>query len=418
MLLHFSALAAGAVGVLLVSGGFLAWKHVGSWPALFGTAYGLVLLAKVGLALPAFGVAGVNLLFVKPKLEAAFDHPGAIPAAGVGRRFRRLVVVEALFALLVLAMAGLLTDLQRGQEAPLLASRADRLTMTAPADDLTVTMTMEPALVGQNRLELAVTGADGAPVQTLTGVEVSFAYLGQSVGGTRAEAVPLGGGRYRLDGNHVSLVGPWQVEATLRREGRFDAFAPFRVEAGAGGRIRPLRGETGFFEQAVTFFNRNSLLLSGLALVGFALAWYAAAGRAAWRAWHLVPLLLPAVIALWLGVGQLRTFSRDFTPALFVTNPILPDGASITRGRELYQANCVLCHGPEGRGDGSGAVGLEPPPADFAAGHTANHRDGDLFFWIQQGIPESAMPAFGAKLSDEEIWHLVNYVRRLSARGG
>jgi mono/diheme cytochrome c family protein len=61
-------------------------------------------------------------------------------------------------------------------------------------------------------------------------------------------------------------------------------------------------------------------------------------------------------------------------------------------------------------------VGLIPP-ADFTLGHTDTHPEGDLFYWIQNGLSNGAMPAFGAQLSDEEIWHLVNYVRRLSAAG-
>lgn len=40
----------------------------------------------------------------------------------------------------------------------------------------------------------------------------------------------------------------------------------------------------------------------------------------------------------------------------------------------------------------------------------------DRVYWIQNGIASSAMPAFKATLSDDDIWHLVNYVRRLSAQ--
>ncbi|MBI5566109.1 MAG: cytochrome c [Chloroflexi bacterium] len=39
-----------------------------------------------------------------------------------------------------------------------------------------------------------------------------------------------------------------------------------------------------------------------------------------------------------------------------------------------------------------------------------------MFYWIQNGITGSAMPAFKAALSGDDLWHLVNYVRRLSAQ--
>ena len=58
---------------------------------------------------------------------------------------------------------------------------------------------------------------------------------------------------------------------------------------------------------------------------------------------------------------------------------------------------------------------LNPPPADYGAGHTDSHPDGDVYYWIREGLEQTAMPAFGDKLTTEETWHLVNYVRRLSA---
>jgi putative copper resistance protein D len=142
------------------------------------------------------------------------------------------------------------------------------------------------------------------------------------------------------------------------------------------------------------------------------------ASRAAkWR-WQLAPLLIPAIILSWLAGTQLTAFFQEYTPATFAVNPILPDEASIRRGQELYTANCVPCHGLMGQGDGPEAAKLSPPPADFTAGHTSTHPDGDLFYWIKEGYPDSDMPAFGPKLPDEDIWHLVNYVRRLSAPAG
>ena len=76
----------------------------------------------------------------------------------------------------------------------------------------------------------------------------------------------------------------------------------------------------------------------------------------------------------------------------------------------------MVCHGLEGYGDGPAAENLPLPPPDFGSGHTDSHPDGDLYYWIRNGIEESPMPSFGDILSEEETWHLVNYVRRLSAQ--
>ena len=42
------------------------------------------------------------------------------------------------------------------------------------------------------------------------------------------------------------------------------------------------------------------------------------------------------------------------------------------------------------------------------------HPDRDLFRFIHDGVAEgAAMPALGAVLTDDEIWHIVNYIRTL-----
>ncbi|NJN53624.1 MAG: cytochrome c [Anaerolineae bacterium] len=94
----------------------------------------------------------------------------------------------------------------------------------------------------------------------------------------------------------------------------------------------------------------------------------------------------------------------------------MPDVESIAIGKELFTENCVPCHGPLGQGDGPTAASLYPPPANFASGHTATHPDGDLYYWILNGVPDTQMPPFADKVSKEEAWHLVNYVRRLSVQ--
>jgi len=102
------------------------------------------------------------------------------------------------------------------------------------------------------------------------------------------------------------------------------------------------------------------------------------------------------------------------------TNPTNPEAAtvdSIASGKVLYQQNCVLCHGVSGRGDGPAGLALNPPPADLTY-HTIPgvHTDGQLFYWISQGLPRTAMPQFAQTLSEQERWDLVNFIRTLARK--
>lgn len=93
-----------------------------------------------------------------------------------------------------------------------------------------------------------------------------------------------------------------------------------------------------------------------------------------------------------------------------VVNPISADDASLQRAEENYNANCIHCHGEEGRGDGPAGVRQNPKPADYRADYVKELSDGELFYIISNGIEGSAMRSF--VFFDEEVrWNLVNYVR-------
>lgn len=95
-------------------------------------------------------------------------------------------------------------------------------------------------------------------------------------------------------------------------------------------------------------------------------------------------------------------------------NPYTASSKVIESGRVTYQNHCVSCHGATGQGDGPQAVSLPGEPADLTEHMViGKHTDGQIFLWIRNGIPNSAMPAFGQELSEEEIWQLVTYLRTL-----
>lgn len=416
LIVNFSVLAAVAVGILLLSGGYLAAQHVGTWTALLGTLYGRLLLGKLGLALLAFALAGANLMLIKPRLSKLYDAEatgGAVTA--VLRRFRLLVTAEAVTALLLILAAGFLSDTQRGIDAPLLGNEPGRTVVRQAADDLNVELAVEPALVGWNSFDVAVFDGNGRLITNIDEISYRFTFLGRSMGANEVDAERQENGTYRIEGNFISLIGGWQIEVAIRRPDAFDTFVPYRLEAGLGGEIVNAAEGGNWLQRFANFMTFLGKLGTGAIIILLAIGWGFLATRVIKREWQLVPLLLMSIFAFWLGAGQLFTFfEKEYTPSKFLINPTVPDQSSIAIGQELFLANCVSCHGELGRGDGPAALSLNPPPVDFGSGHTITHSDGDLYYWILNGVEATAMPAFEEQLSSDEAWHLVNYVRRLA----
>ncbi|MFN3565065.1 MAG: c-type cytochrome [Burkholderiaceae bacterium] len=103
--------------------------------------------------------------------------------------------------------------------------------------------------------------------------------------------------------------------------------------------------------------------------------------------------------------------------------PDMNDARRIAAGRLVYDAHCAACHGAnlEGQPDWKTrrADGKLPAPPHDASGHTWHHPDDVLFRITKHGlVPPYApdgyatdMPAFGGRLSDEDIWNVLAYIR-------
>ena len=99
------------------------------------------------------------------------------------------------------------------------------------------------------------------------------------------------------------------------------------------------------------------------------------------------------------------------------------DGAKVALGAKVYAQQCAACHGAklEGQPDWRKrlANGRLPAPPHDQSGHTWHHPDHVLFAITKNGLVppyapkdyETDMPAFGGKLTDEEIWAVLAYIK-------
>jgi mono/diheme cytochrome c family protein len=98
-------------------------------------------------------------------------------------------------------------------------------------------------------------------------------------------------------------------------------------------------------------------------------------------------------------------------PAKYVsmTNPVKADQESLKTGAMLYRKYCASCHGKEGKGDGVKARMLKTFSGDFSKASYQEQTDGEMFYKTEVGRDE--MPGYENKLSDKDMWHIVNYMR-------
>ncbi len=87
-----------------------------------------------------------------------------------------------------------------------------------------------------------------------------------------------------------------------------------------------------------------------------------------------------------------------------IKNPFEGNKAAISKGREIFQKNCALCHGA----DGTGGIGLNLTDKEWKYGSS----DGDLYETVSKGRP-GGMPNFEASLGKENVWKVISYIRSL-----
>ncbi len=87
----------------------------------------------------------------------------------------------------------------------------------------------------------------------------------------------------------------------------------------------------------------------------------------------------------------------------------MAQGGADDRGKALYEARCMLCHGPKGDGKGPGSIALNPKPADYTKRK----------FWEQPNIEQlmastvkngKGQMQASPDLKPEDIQAIINYI--------
>ena len=95
-------------------------------------------------------------------------------------------------------------------------------------------------------------------------------------------------------------------------------------------------------------------------------------------------------------------------------NPVKADDTSIAAGKQVFEKQCAACHGATGKGDGKMAGELNPKPSDLTdADWKHGATDGELYLVIHDGSKNTGMKPFASKITEHQIWDVINYIRTL-----
>lgn len=394
---RFTVLGLLSAGVLITTGIFSSYMQV-TIPAATATPYGWFLIGKLSLIVALFAVAWYNGFKLAKRIGSGGEN-----------RFGRSLLAEVVIAGLVLVAVGWLASLEPARQY---AGRAgigaeDKVAYQDQADDTAFDIKISPAEIGENDVIVRIAKLNGEAIENAVDVRVRLKFVDDDLGEPLVSLRDTGAGIWRLDDAQLNIAGEYQAEVLVQRPDAFDARTAFRFDARsnttAADAIKPDADTAGLL------FGLQLLIIGGLAIA------IGVRGNIARSLFGAVSpqrtLYAPGIVVAVLGLLLiLNTQVLRIGLAEDTRNPFPPTAESVTTGQPLYAAMCATCHGVSGLGDGPAGVGLPKSPADLFV-HVPLHSDTILFEFIRDGIASVGMPGQADNLSENEMWHLVNYLR-------
>ncbi|MGD9710718.1 MAG: copper resistance protein CopC [Thermomicrobiales bacterium] len=405
-----------AMAVIVATGVVSASFHIGGFRSFRTEDYGITLLIKIALLLVVLVAAAINLLVLLPRMRA-FLKAGDLHAAA--RETRSVGVVSAFetaIVTLILLATAILTVVAPA-DYPLsvdVAGRASVVDETLTASDLELNIRADLRGNPGDAFEIQVRDSEGTVPADMQRVIIETALLdGPEAGlGDRFDAEQVDGeqGTYAFAASRLGLEGSWELNVIVRRAGLEDVEAPIVVDTRGSAPGQPRLVDDTWILPKMTLpawgFLALAVITIGAGLAGLR------------RLTGMEPVASGVLLAMCVLIasGFAISATRQTIPVTAghdLANPVEFGDVSVRQGESLFTANCLLCHGADGRGRATEGMSHSENEADLTDRAARKQSDGDLFTSIAEGVAATDMLAFDEALTDEEIWSLVNYIRHL-----
>jgi mono/diheme cytochrome c family protein len=107
-----------------------------------------------------------------------------------------------------------------------------------------------------------------------------------------------------------------------------------------------------------------------------------------------------------------------------LANPLPSTPKSIAAGKRAYNTNCAACHGNLAQGAVKAGVVISiieeqggrqaPDLTDDQWDHGTS--DGEIYAVIKRGVPPTMMAGWDGRVSDTDVWNIINYLRTLTTK--
>ncbi len=387
---RFSPLAVGMLLITVTTGIYNALNWLYTPESVVDTRYGIHLIYKGLLVVGLVAVGGIHHVAARPERYARWQ--GLINRVG---GWRVTLPLEVGFAVAVLLSAGWVSatpvptpDFVNSDVA---APRA-----TATESNTTVQMTVSPGGPGVNTYDINLT--DAADVDR---VFVQMVRPSDDKRGVWHAAEPIEDSLYVAAGDEIDVGGAWLSLVDIVRDDGSTTRLVYEWDINTAASVL----------ESIPPAPRHWAALGAVILaLGYVVApAYSAFIRRLELDTFNVSVGLVAVVvtavASWYGYTYLQGVQQQadavLNPEPQVINTVLPDAASIRQGATLFADRCQW-----DRDEDIFASLIERLPRS---------RDEELFNFMQDGY--RTLPPCDGPLTDEERWHIVNYIRTLVLRG-